>query len=279
MDRKRTTKRTAGWVLVALALVLLVMLVRRIGADWSEAIVQGLAALGGAWFWAYRSRPRMTLHLGMRRGLTYLDLENTGNRAAKRVQVRCQPPLSVKELLGTADDIGDFGPVENFGDMDRGQRYSVAVSVYGPDMVSTLENTTFEVSHESTWGFRRHRSTLTFGGAGVRRGSSEDASTPLGKIASAVSGHGQKLDKIGRSVDTVARRLVPPAEGGDEISLKACASCGWGRFGYVSYLGGFKNARFWCVNCGAEYENDVVCECEVTWCEHRPAPRQCRAQH
>ena len=193
----------------------------------------------------------------------------------KRVQVRCQPPLSVKELLGTADDIGDFGPVENFGDMDRGQRYSVAVSVFGPNIVSALENTTFEVSHESTSGFRRHRSTLTFGGAGVRRGSSEDASTPLGKIASAVSGHGQKLDKIGRSVDTVARRLVPPAEGGDEITLKACAACGWERFIYTNYMGSSNNLRFRCANCHKEYENDTGCECEGRWCEHRPAPRQC----
>ena len=285
MDTKQKMKRAAGWLLVLGVLVLVTVVVARkgddwgvIGAEWGQAVVQGLAALGGAWIWAYRSRPRVTLHLGMR-GLTYLDVENVGNRAAKQVQIRCDPPIPVKEWLGADGDVDDFGPVEHFGDMDRGQRYSVAVAGFGPHVVSGLENTTFEVSHESTWGFRRHRSTLTFGGAGVRRGSSENASTPLGEIASAVSGHGQKLDKIRRSVDTVARRLLPPAEGGDEISLKACAACGWERFRCIDYIGSFKDMRFCCINCGAEYENDMGCECAVKWCDHRPAPRQCRAQH
>ena len=277
MNTRTTVKRTLGWLFVVGVLAGAVCVIRWAGSGWSEAIVQGLAALGGAWFWAYRSRPRVTLHLGMR-GLTYLDLENVGNRAAKRVQVRCDPPLPLKEMLGATGDLGDFGPVEHFGDMDKGQRYSVAVAGYGPNVVSALENSTFEVSHESTWGFRRHKSTLTFGGAGVRRGASEEASTPLSKIASAVSGHGQKLDRIGRSVDAVASRLVPPAEGGDEISLKACAACGWERFTYVAYLGGADNVRFSCANCHEEYEAETGCECGVKWCEHKPAPRQCRSQ-
>ena len=274
LDGKRTMKRMVGWVLVALLLVLFVMLVRWVGAAWSEAIVQGLAALGGVWFWAYRSRPRVTLHLGMR-GLTYLDVENVGNRAAKQVRIRCEPAIPVKEWLGADGDVDDFGPVEHFGDMDRGQRYSVAVAGYGAHVVSGLENTTFEVSHESSWGFRRHRSTLTFGGAGVRRGSNENASTPLSKIVSVVSEHGQKLANINRSIDTVAHHLAPRPEGGDELSLKACSACGWGQFGY-DYLGSFRAATFWCTNCGKEHENDPGCDCQVMWCEHRPAPRQCR---
>lgn len=276
MNTGTRARRILGRLLVLGVLAGAICLVRRAGSQWSEAIVQGLAALGGAWFWAYRSRPRVTLHLGLR-GLIYLDVENIGDRAARGVQVRCHPPLPIKELMGATGDIGDFGPVEHFGDMDRGQRFSVAVAGFGSNIVSTLENTTFEVSHEGTWGLRRYRSTLTFGGAGVRRGSREDASTPLSKIASAVSGHGQKLDKIGRSVDIVASRLVPPAEGGGDISLKACAACGWERFRYVEYLGGSNSVRFSCANCHEEYDNDTDCECGVMWCEHRPAPRQCRA--
>lgn len=160
--------------------------------------------------------------------------------------------------------------------MDRGQSYTVAVAWHDADIASALENTTFEVSHESTWGFGRHKSTLTFGGAGVRRGSSEKASTPLGDIANAVSRQGPKLDKIGRAVETVGRHLRPPSEGGDDFGLKACSACGWERF---RHFGSFKNMRFWCINCDTEYENDMSCECSVMWCEHRPAPRQCRAQH
>lgn len=195
MDGKRTATRTVGWVLVALALVLLVIVVRRVGADWSEAIVQGLAALGGAWFWAYRSRPRVTLRLEMR-GTTYLAVENVGNRVAKRVQVKSDPPIRLEETL-QGDAEGEFGPVEDFGDMDRGQRYAVPVAWVGAEgnFVGLLEATTFEVSHESTWGFRRYKSTVRLGGAGVRRAARDDASTPLSKIAAGVGRIAQKRSR------------------------------------------------------------------------------------
>ena len=161
-----------------------------------------------------------------------------------------------------------FGPVEDFGDMDRDQRFMMPVGSPGPGIIDLLEQATFEVSHASTWGFRPYRSEIRFRGAGLRRSIREDA---VGQIATAVGGYGQKLDKIGQALDSVTRRLRPPAEGGDDLDLKVCAACGWERF---TYYGSGQYAEFWCANCGTKHENRD-CECAVTWCEHRAAPRQC----
>ena len=137
----------------------------------------------------------MTLRLEMK-GTTYLAAENVGNRVAKRVQVKCDPPIRLEETL-QGDAEGEFGPVEDFGDMDRGQRYAVPVAWVGAEgnIVGLLEETTFEVSHESTWGFRRYKSTVRLGGAGIRRAARDDASTPLSKIAAGVGRIAQKKSR------------------------------------------------------------------------------------
>ena len=224
MDGKRRMKRAAGWLLAAVGMALGVALVLWAGDEWSEAIVQGLAALGGLWYWAFRSRPRVTLRLRNSSGL-YLELANVGHRVAKQVTVRCNPPIPWKTTLVRAPR-EKFGPVEDFGDMDQDQRYVVLVGSLGPRIVDVLSTTTFVVSHESTWGFRRRKSTIRFGGSGGRSSLGEGTGTPIGEIAEAVKKQEKSLEKIGKAIETVGRRLRPPAEGGDDLDLKACDACG-----------------------------------------------------
>ena len=211
----------------------------------------------------------MTLRLLSSNGL-YLELANVGSRVAKQVEVRCDPPIPWYDTLAMAPR-GEFGPVEDFRDMDRDQRYVVLVGSPGPLTVDVLNRTSFTVSHESTWGFRRRKSKMRFGGSGGRSSLGEGAATPIGAIAETVKGHSQKLDEIKRAIEGVGHRLRPPAEGGDHLDLKVCAACGWERF---TYYGSGHHAEFLCADCGTKHET-TECECEVTWCEHRPAPRQC----
>ena len=88
MDVRQTTKRAAALLHVAGVVALVVLFVLWAGAEWSEAIVQALAAAGGLWYWAYRSRPRVTLRLRNSNGV-YLELANVGNRVAKQVKLSC----------------------------------------------------------------------------------------------------------------------------------------------------------------------------------------------
>ena len=81
----------------------------------------------------------------------------------------------------------------------------------------------------------------------------------------------RRADKIGKAIETVGRRLLPRAEGGDDLDLQFCAVCGWDQF---TYFVSFTEVTFSCANCPTEFENEA-CECQVMWCEHRPAPRQC----
>ena len=264
MDKSQLGSRAVRWLPIAVAIAAFVVVPLWVGRDWAEVVVQAEAALGAAWFWAYRSRPRVTLQLGMR-GLVYVDLENIGKRTAKQVRVRCDPPIK------TFKD-AQFGPIEDFGDMDRGQRYEVAIGVPARGIVAELARSTFEVSHESTWGFRRHKSTIRFGGAGLRRASSEDTSSPVGRIATAVSEIDRKLETIGAAIKAVGYQLSPPVTGGDDIADKACEACRWGRFIYTPLM---STTLFQCANCHIDYDIHHECECPGVWCEHTPAPRQC----
>ena len=163
MDKNRTMKRPPGWLLVAGVLVVLTVVVVLValkgpewkvtGAEWSQAIIQGLVALGGLWYAAYRSRPRVTLHLRIEQTLVYLDLANIGNRVARQVKVKCDPPIPLKKTLGPQHSHELFGLCESFGDMDRGQRYEMAVGKsMGSELADELDKATFTVSHKSTWG-------------------------------------------------------------------------------------------------------------------------------
>ena len=197
MPAKTICRRLAIWASVVLVGVLLWGIMHKLNVPWSsEAIIQALAGLGGLAYWASRSRSRVTLLLSRRnRGSTFLDIENVGSRIATQVRVACDPPIQIMVTSDGEDKIEKiFGPVEDFGDMDRGQRYSVEVDWRrDPDFIGdVLEEITFEVSHESTYGIRRRKSKMRLGGEGVRRSSSEEASTPLGRIASAVSRIDQK---------------------------------------------------------------------------------------
>ena len=264
MDKSQLRRQAVRWLPLAVAIVAFVVVPILVGRDWAEVAVQAEAALGAAWFWAYRSRPRVTLKLGMR-GLVYLDLENIGNRTAKHVRVRCDPPINIF-------DKDQFGPVEEFGDMDRGQRYEVAIGVPAKGIVAELERSTIEVSHESTWGLRRHKSTIQFGGAGLRRASSEDTSSPVGRIATAVGEIDRKLETIGAAVKVVGQQLSPPVTGGDGIPDKSCEVCEWDHFIYAPLM---SRTLFRCANCYVDYAIGDECECPGMWCEHTPAPRQC----
>ena len=273
MAESRQRKRAGSWLLVVSALVVLaVLLVHKgpswgeTGAEWGQFVIQALAAIGGLWYAFYRSRPRVTLRLRMT-NFIYLELANVGNRVAKEVQVRCDPPIPLPRV----DKEDGFGPVEDFGDMDRDQVYVLPLDHPGPHIADILDKATFEVSHESTWWFGRRKSTIRFRGAGARRSIREDAPMAIGEIAKTVKAHGKELKKTRVAIEAMGRRLRPPADGGDDLDLKACAGCGWGRF---TYNGSGQYAEFRCANCGMSHE-DPDCECGVSWCEHRPAPRQC----
>lgn len=218
MDTKQAMRRVLGWLVVIGALVVLVVLVLLTvaewdgtSAEWSQAIIQALAALGGLWFWLYRSRPRVVLRLKSNDGL-FIELDNVGSRVAKRVEMRVDPPIPWKTTLVTAPR-EQFGPVEDFGDMDQGQRYVVLVGSAVPHTIDVVNATTFVVSHESTWGFRRRKSTRRFGGSGGRSDLGEGAATPLGEIAKTVKEQRKALERIEGAIQAVGRRLPPPAEG------------------------------------------------------------------
>ena len=264
MDKSQLRRQAVRRLPLAVAIVAFVVVPILVGRDWAEVAVQAEAALGAAWYWAYRSRPRVALQLGMR-GLVYLDLENIGNRTARNVRVRCDPPINIF-------DKDQFGPDEDFGDMDRGQRYEVAIGVPAKGIVAELERSTIEVSHESTWGFRRYKSTIRLGGAGLRRASSEDTSSPVGRIAREVGEIDRKLETIGSAVKAVGQLLRPSATGGDKITNKTCESCGWDHFIYVLLM---SRTLFRCANCCVDYELNDECGCPGMWCDHTPAPRQC----
>lgn len=166
--------------------------------------MQALAAIGGLAYWASRSRLRVTLRLLARDGL-HLELANAGNRVAKQVTLTVDPPIPWKTTLAVAPR-DEFGPIEDFGDMDQGQRYVFLVGGQGEHTVDVLSGTSFVVSHESTWGFRRRKSTRRFGGSGGRSDLGEGAATPIGEIAATFEKQEQLLRKIAAAIGDGNRR-------------------------------------------------------------------------
>ena len=191
MPAKTITKRVAGWLLVVVLVLLLIWFMDEFGIEWSsEAIIQALAGLGGLGYWAYRSSSRVTARLAVKYGFTAsLYIENVGNRVAKQVRVECDPPIPIEER---EDKVRLFGPVEDFGDMDRGQCYRVPIVMGQEQVDSVIERSTFKVSHESTWGFRRRKSTIRFGGS-AERYTQEDAATSLEAMARELSSIDRKI--------------------------------------------------------------------------------------
>lgn len=214
MDKMSRARRIGWWLVAALAVAAAAWLVRRAGHEWSEAVVQALAALGALWYWAYRSRPRVTLRL-LHSGGLYLELRNTGNRVAKQVRISCEPPILWNET-GVAAKRDQFGPVEDFGDMAPDQRYVVIVGTPSPRTAEALDATRFEVSHESTWGIRRRRSQMRFSGSGAQSSLRDETATPLGELTKAVKAQQKELDKIRRSIDAVPRRLAESSVAEDQ---------------------------------------------------------------
>lgn len=209
-------KRIAGWFVVAAVVAFAVLLVWGVGSEWSEALVQGFAALGALWYWAHRSRPRVNLRL-LHSGGLYLELLNTGNRVAKRVQIKCEPPIPWSETGVTAigsTERDQFGPIEDFGDMAPDQRHLIIFGTPSPRTAEALDATRFEVSHESTWAIRRRKIAMQFGGSGARASLRDIAATPLGEIEKVLKVHQKELDKIRRSIDALPGRLAAPL--GDE---------------------------------------------------------------
>ena len=197
MDTKQKMKRAAGWLLVLGALLAVTVLLAWKGAEWGETraewgqvIIQGLAALGGLWYAAYRSRPRVTLQLRIDKTLVYLDLANVGNRVARRVKVKCEPRIHLRETLSPDQSNEWFGPCEDFGDMDRGQRHTMAIGgSMGGGLGGVLDTVTFTVSHESAWVFGPRESSLQFRGSGLRHVSlNKGQYADAGQIATEIQG-------------------------------------------------------------------------------------------
>ena len=210
METRLRARRIGFWLLAALAVALAAVLVRWVGSEWSEATVQGLAALGALWYWAYRSRPRVNLRI-LHSGGLYLELMNTGNRVAKQVRVKCDPPIPWSEIGVTAIS-GDtrqdlLGPSGDFGDMAPDQRYVIMFGSASPRTVEVLDKTRFEISHEGTWGFWRRRFPMQFGGSGAQASLEDITATPFGAIAKALEAQQKEFDKIYRSIDALPDRL------------------------------------------------------------------------
>lgn len=203
-------KRIARWFVVAAAVALAALLVWGVGSEWSEALVQGLVALGALWYWAYRSRPRVNLRL-LHSGGLYLEMMNTGNRVAKRVRIKCEPPIPWSETGVTAigsTERNQFGPIEDFGDMAPDQRHVIIFGTPSPRTAEALEAVRFEVSHEGTWGFRRWKIPMQFGGSGARSSLRDITATPLAELEKALKAQQKELDKIRRSIDALPGRLT-----------------------------------------------------------------------
>ena len=163
------------------------------GHEWAEAIVQTAAGLGGLGYWAYHTRPRITLRIIKTRRYAYLELRNVGTRPARQVRIHCEP----FGLFGIVKDDKAwkrFGPVERFGDMDRNQRNTVMIGKGGELLHNYLDKNSFTVSHEPTWGFRKRTSTFKFGGSGWRKTFERDHATPLGELVSTVKGIRETLE-------------------------------------------------------------------------------------
>lgn len=170
--------RAALWLLVLVTVYALVRFILWADAEWAEAIVQAVAAAGGLGYWMHRSRPRVTLREWHRHGNVYIEVANVGNRIAKNVELSCKPPIpfdpsSRREMID----------IEQFGDMDRGQRHTLMIQLRsGHD---TMEATVFAVSHDRTFWFGRHTSTLDMTGSAWKWILRSDAATPLDDIARA----------------------------------------------------------------------------------------------
>lgn len=66
------------WLLAAAAIAAIIAFALWAGAEWSEAIVQAIAAIGGLLYWLSRGRPRVTLRLLSRSGLYELGRVGQG---------------------------------------------------------------------------------------------------------------------------------------------------------------------------------------------------------
>lgn len=189
-----TVKRIFVWLIAAAILSALITLILWAGHEWAEAIVQAVAAVGGLGYWMYRGRPRVTLRLWQRGGGVYLELANVGNRVAKRVRLHRDPPIAAHPSEKTP-----IGPTEDIGDMDRGQRHTLLISY--PDGIDTLEKSIFRLSHDRSYWFGRHTSTIDMGGSGWNWLDQGDAGTPIAHMSTLLNKHAKKqeeqLDRIG----------------------------------------------------------------------------------
>ncbi len=268
-QRLRDRERIAiAWSLALLLAMGVVAAVRLAGAEWSEAFVQGLVAIGGVLALTYRNRPRVRIRFLHRHAL-YLEIVNTGNRVAKQVVVNVHPPIDYRSTgRGSVGGREEFGLREGFGDMDRDQRYVVYLG--SSAKVPFTKDTVFEVSYKRGWWFGWQSVRVTYGGSGWDFSLGSDRGTAEGDLVQAIQNFDKKMDRMTDAIKVIGDRLRPPLEGGLDIEWKECPSCNWDRFCFIPTSG---SSTFRCVNCLSDYEPD--CGCEVTWCQHRPAPQQC----
>ena len=177
-----------GWALTAAALAAAIWGIIAAGPEWAEAIVQGIAAVGGVVYWLYRSRPKVTLRLWEHANGVYIELANTGNRVAKQVKLHCDPPIPYSTATATSRRSKRIGPTEDFGDMDRGQRHTLLIRLKPKSgrALDTLEKSVFQVSHNRAFWFGRHTSRLDMGGSGWHWLSYTDAGTPLSYMSASL---------------------------------------------------------------------------------------------
>lgn len=179
----RLLRRLVPWLFALVLLAALTTFVLWAGPQWSEAIVQALAAIGGLLYWRYRTKPRLSLRLHYRGAALYFQLTNIGNRTARQVELHCEPPIEWKDE--------QIGPVERFGDMAAGQRYTLMIG-FSSD-VDTPKRTTFRLSHDRRF-LKRHVETMRLGGSGWSWTVPTDSGTPIHDLAESVNKIDKKLD-------------------------------------------------------------------------------------
>lgn len=189
-----------GWALGAAALIAAVWGVVAAGPEWAEAIVQGVAALGGFGYWLYATRPRPTLTVRSYQGLIYIDIVNMGNRIAKQVSLHSDPPVG----LHSNQSPDRHGLDNTLGDMARDQKYTFVLSF---SKGQTLQKTAFILSHKHPFGFGRQVSTLALGGEAWAWSLQEQSASPTGAMVESISSIERSLKQIDLRLQSVDQKM------------------------------------------------------------------------
>ena len=189
-----------GWALAVAALAAAVWGVVAAGPEWAEAVVQGVAALGGLGYWLYATRPRPTLTVRSYQGLIYIDIVNVGGRIARQVRLHSDPPVG----LHANQSPDRRGLDSTLGDMAQSQKFTFVVSF---PQGQTLQKTTFILSHKHPFGFGRQASTLVLGGEAWAWSLQEQSASPTGAMIESISSIDQSLKQVDLRLQSVDQKM------------------------------------------------------------------------